>query len=209
MTRYCIYGDESGNIYNLLKRECSCFVVAVVAGGMHRCRSCPKRQVDRSSDSREFSWRNAPDVEKRRMMQCLSDKDLQFAHIAIRPENVDHLDNSHMLYQEPPQYVTKLVTSQAYLVLLESIQINTNRARFLFDPLFNISDEIAEIVDEETPNKISVASQSSHGEKGIQAADAVAGAVNDKKRKDLDWVDELSTVSETDSFLSRLDSVLQ
>lgn len=204
------YGDESGHLRNLLDGSCEVFVLAVVAGKQHDCIACPKQAVRRITDLDEARWTDLLEPQKRRVMDCLTDstRELSYGYIVLRRPDLDSLDGSYLLHQDRAFDVEwDLGTiGHGYAHILERVA-DQALSSFTFDRLFgNAQSEAIRRVIQRPHLNTDVYHDVSHGTKGIQAADCLAGAVAESHRGGDDWLEELGdgATDLSDGFLTSL-----
>ncbi len=190
------YGDESGHLRSLLDGNCDVFVLAVVAGEQHNCGACPKQAVRRIPDLDEAKWSDLMEYQKRRVVDCFTDqkRDLSFGYIALSRSDLQELDNSYLLHQDRAfdRDWDLSVIGHGYTHILRHIIDDGKHIDFTFDRRFGKaqSDQVNQTLYQSGLD-MSTRHKSSHGTRGIQAADCVAGLVAEEYRDGRRWIDEL------------------
>ncbi len=194
-----LFGDESGHLRSLLKGEEDIFVLGVVAGNEECCMRCPKRAVRRVQDIEEARWNDLTDLQRRRLIDCLTDCEpsLSFGYVAIQREDLLDLDRHYRLYEDDLQYAWDLcVIGDCYAELVGQLTSGDNNFTFTFDRIFSkkMSNRVTEVI-QETTRGLSVQHRSSRKTVGIQTADCFAGAVREHLLKGQPWLEKFQDVT--------------
>lgn len=194
-----LYGDESGHLRSLLDGEEDLFVLAVVAGNEECCMRCPKRAVRSVQNIEEARWSDLTDVQRRRLIDCLTDcePDLSFGYVAIQRKDLLSLDRHYRLYEDDLQYAWDLcVIGDCYAELIGQLVEDDAYSTFTFDRIFSkkMSNRIAEIIEETITNP-SILHENSHKAIGIQTADCFAGAVREQLLEERTWLDRFQDIT--------------
>lgn len=174
------FGDESGNFRNLLSGNEPYFTLAVVAGEPNACGACAGRTIRLSESMKEAKWNDLTDVEKRRFLDSVSERDLRVAYAVTEQSDFDRMRHSYALYEASRMRVrpTSFVTGAMYAALLLSFEESV--ATFDFDKVW--SDDISETVVrvlEDVGASFDASPIISSQSKGVQTADCAAGAVRE------------------------------
>lgn len=209
------FGDESGHLKGVLQEDCEVCVIGVVGGTRVSCGSCPKRAVRRVEDIDEAKWNNMLDKQKRRVLECFSEKDLQFGYVQFTREKLHTMDEYHQLYQDvsfPPAWDIALAGYAYGEVLYELGAPDDRMATFTFDRISSrkqsekLLEHVYEFADDVNPFI-----EGSKASSGVQAADCLAGAIAEDIRKDTDWksyLDGVDIVECTATSLAKLETDL-
>jgi len=192
-----IYGDESGHLQSLLDGECDVFVIAVVMGKKHTCSKCPRRAIERVRNLEEAKWSELGSTEKRRFIECFADadSDLTYGYVVLDRSDLISLSGSYLFHNDTlsEEGWDLTVLGWCYAELIQQLKSDWGRIRFTFDKYFHQpqSEQLEELVSQRTVDRVSVSYATSHSEKGIQAADCLAGAVSDCARGKAGWLQSL------------------
>lgn len=192
------YGDESGQLRNLLSGHCERFVIAAISGDTEDCMRCPKRTLRQcSSGSKEAKWRDLDEVGKRRMISCLSDQDISVGYVAFTIDCLRSLDRSDRLYnpQNSPfddDWDLCVMGFSYHEILTELLPSPDAPARLKFDRFRSGTDSnpIAQRATIDRPQWEAI-DKTSESVKGIQAADCIAGAIAEDLCSETHWTDML------------------
>ena len=198
------FGDVSGNFRSLIKHECEVVVVGVVmATDRVAAARCPKRTVRDVQNVDEAKWNELTDVQKRRMIECLSgDDSLEFGYTLFKADHLHQLEYNYLLHQDvsvPEPWDLALIAYAYTEILFQPGADELRRLLFYFDGVAwqkqanRVSGKIQHLVDLEQL----VVSDSAQV-KGVQAADCFAGAVAEDERHGTDYLGEFpaDTVTE-------------
>ena len=174
------FGDESGNFRNLLSGNEPYFALAVVAGDSDACRACAARTIRLSDSMKKAKWNELTDVEKRRFIDTVSDRDVRVAYAVTEQSDFNRMRHSYALYEAGRMGIrpTSFVTGTMYAALLLSFEDSVST--FEFDKVW--SDDISETVVgvlQEVGASFDPSPVISSQSKGVQTADCAAGAVRE------------------------------
>lgn len=189
------YGDVSGHFRNLLTGQCDVVVVGVVFGDQIKAGRCARKAVRRVQDIDEAKWRDLTEVQKRRVIECFADNDLEFGCAKFTRERLQRVTDQYLLYQDvcfPPRWDLAL-TGYAYgEILFEKGARDAKRVIFTFDQVAsnNQSKALANHIQDFVPGAQPIIG-SSHQQRGIQSADCFAGAVAEDHNRGTSWIDSI------------------
>ncbi|AKH96529.1 DUF3800 domain-containing protein [Halanaeroarchaeum sulfurireducens] len=199
------FGDASGNLRNVLHGREEVFSIAVVAGPPFAVGACPKRVVRKNSILEEAKWSHLKDTSKRRMLECLSDReeDLIFNFATVSRDELIGMDGHYHLFNEGslPTSSDVFLKSLLYAVLLDDIrskQQNQN-AKFYFDQFASRPswENLERLLGESVPT-IDHRHGDSKSRAGIQTADCIAGAARHDRLDNSSWLELLPEQRATD-----------
>lgn len=191
--RMPFYGDVSGHFRGLLNGANEVCVVGVVGGPHLDCQRCPKRAVRKIPNIAEAKWNELKEVEKRRFFDCFGENTppLMFGYATFTRDTLHSMNDYHYIYtEETPEPWDVLLTAYAYTEILLELTDRDERASFYADRM--ASERQCRTLVEEIEGKldrIDADYASSRQEKGIQAADCLAGGVREQKEGNEPWLD--------------------
>jgi len=189
------FGDVSGHFRGLIQHDCDVVVVGVVFGDSIAASRCPKKIVRKVDDIKEAKWHDLTEVQKRRIIECLSDNDvLTFGYSKFTAEMLHALECHYLLHQnvEFPTAWDLALTGYAYgEILFEYGAQDEQRVIFYPDRVASVS-QAEEMVDHtaDFADLTQVSISASHNKGGIQAADCFAGAIAEDYKNGTSWLDE-------------------
>lgn len=190
------YGDESGHFNNVVAGHEEASSLAVIGGDYNACRHCAKKTVRRIPTIDELKWSNLEGPNKRRFIECIDDQDLLIGYAAFDRDRLLSIDNSYLLHQSPSHGETPWDLISMGCGYAEIIRNLSGEFQFPvsleFHQIFNHrqSEKIREIVQSEVPRS-TVGYGLSDSNKGIQAADGIAGAAAEDVAAGSNWLDSL------------------
>lgn len=211
-----LFGDESGHLRSLLDGERDLFVLGVVAGDASHCAGPARQVVRRVRDLEEAKWIDLNSRQKERVVSDFADRSghVPCGYVALRRRDLLGLPNSYLLYQNEgfPCDWDLWVMGVGYAELLHALTDGYNHFELTFDRIFQRrqSDEIVEVICDRLP-QATVRHSRSHGVRGIQTADCVAGALAEHLRDGTGWLtrlEDVEIVDATDWTLAQLEMKL-
>lgn len=173
------------------------YVAAVVGGDRIRCGKCAKQAVRRIDDLPEAKWNSLKNTPKRRLIDCLADRQsISLGFARFTQDKLKTLNNYHLLYQDvsfPPDWDLALEGYAYGEILYEMGARDERRPIFEFDRVSSRrqSESVRNHVEEFVP-ETNVSFQGSRQNSGIQTADCLAGAVAEDFKSDTEWLSEIS-----------------
>lgn len=211
------FGDVSGDLRGLLQDHCKRCVVAVVGGSRTDCYRCPKRSVRNVTDIPEARWNDLTYVQKRRLFECFEEyqDDLAFGIAVFTKNQLQSIENYHLLYTDegvPPNWDIAL-QAFAYFELVTELWADRAIVDLTFDRVASQqqSEQLASYIMD-LNDRIVASAVSSRQSAGVQAADCVAGAVNEQLSGGEPWLEYIggreSIVDRNFWALMQLEAVL-
>lgn len=148
------------------------------------------------TDLDEAKWSDLTGYQKRRVVDCFAEqeRDLSYGYIALSQSDLQQLDNAYLLHQDRAFDMDwdLSVIGHGYAHILRRMIRDEEHIEFTFDRLFGKaqSDQVRRTINRSSLN-MDIQHKSSHGTRGIQAADCVAGLVAETYRGGEDWMNNL------------------
>jgi hypothetical protein len=174
-----IYLDESGNL-GFSEKSGKYFIVAGLcvdeSKTVDRCIKNARTGLSKKYKQNELKFSNSSDANKRRVLHCISLRDVSLSYLALNKDWVPY-----DLRQNIPLLHTYMIGQLLNNVLsdMSITRINVIIDKFLHSKKI---DGFNDYLDNNVSVKMNIQHVSSDGNNGIQAVDFVAGAVNRKYR---------------------------
>jgi hypothetical protein len=175
-----IYLDESGDL-GFSKKSGPYFVVAGLCVDeekiVDRCIKNARTGLTKKYKKNELKFSNSSDANRRRVLQCISNKDVSLSCLILNKKWV-----SEDLRQDIPK-LQRYMMGQLLSNVLCTMPIT--RVNVVIDKFVHSSkiDGFNEYMDRNISVDMNIQHVSSDGNRGIQAVDFVAGAINKKYRE--------------------------
>jgi hypothetical protein len=174
-----IYLDESGNL-GFSEKSGKYFIVAGLcvedSKTVDRCIKNARTGLTKKYKKNELKFSNSSDPNKRRVLSCISKRDVSLSYLALNKNwvPIDLRQNIPLLHT----YMSGQLLSNV-LSNMSVIRINVIIDKFLHSKKI---DGFNDYIDNNVSVKMNIQHVSSDGNNSIQAVDFVAGAVNRKYR---------------------------
>ena len=183
-----IYLDESGNL-GFKEKSGQYFIVAGLCVHeekiLNRCIKNVRRGLSKKYKKNELKFSNSSDITRRRVLECISRKDISISYLALKKEWI------HNHLRDKPSVIHSYLIGQLLSNILYNAEVNKSYViidKFLNDRKIGGFNRYMYF---KSPVKIEITHVASYGNNGIQAADFVAGAINRKYRDSNSYFYEL------------------
>lgn len=187
------FGDASGTL-NQVFSSGDVFSIAVVGGPPEHVGACPKRFKRNIGPLDEIKWYELNRTNRRRVLECIDDRDaqIQYAYATFDREDLLALEHDYLLFNEVglPTAKDVFIKSIFYSTLLDAVGVSGGNPApiFYYDQL--PQSEILKHRLTEERSDIRPRWADSERREGVQAADCVAGAARHDRLKGANWIEE-------------------
>jgi len=208
------FGDESGHLKGVLQGDCEVCVYGVVGGIRIDCVRCANRAVRNVQDIDEAKWNDLLDTQKRRLIDCFAEQDLEFGYALFTRDSLHSIDYCYYMHDDrsiPPAWDLALAGYSYGEILYEMGAHNKRRGTLTFDKVASNKQSKALARHAREFVELSCFPGNSKDQPGIQAADCFAGAVAEDHKNGTDWLDSLdgAEITECSSWaLTKLEADL-